>query len=479
LPNAQQPPSGGHAKLLFEQALNMHQRGKLHEAEHHYKTILKAHPDHPDCRYLLGVLRFQQGRYNEALEHISTALKLQPNNAVALSNFGLVLAELGRPEQALASYDRALAIKPDYAEALNNRGYVLQNLKRFDEALASYDKALAIRPDYAEALANRGFLALLEGRYTEGWRDYEIRWEVRHAPTRKLVAPWPQWKGEDLREKRIIVYEEQGLGDVIQCSRFLTLIASRGARVTFLVRASLHRLFQPFEPSVRMVDKPPTGEIFDFQSALMSLPGGLKTTLENIPANIPYLWPEEPLVALWREKLGSQGFKVGICWQGNPDQRGDSGRSIPLRCFQSLARVPGVRLISLQKHHGLDQLENLPSDMRVETLGQDFDNGPDAFVDSAAVISCLDQVITADTSIAHLAGALGRPVWVALKQVPHWLWMLDRPDSPWYPTMALYRQEVRDDWASVFLALADNLGKLQKGESRTTVAQILIPGSVA
>ena len=139
-----------------------------------------------------------------------------------------------------------------------------------------------------------------------------------------------------------------------------------------------------------MVDKPPTGETFDFQSALMSLPGGLKTTLENIPASIPYLWPEEPLVALWREKLGNQGFKVGICWQGNPDYPGDSGRSIPLSCFQSLARVPGVRLISLQKHHGLDQLENLPSDIRVETLGQDFDNGPDAFVDTAAVMSCFD-----------------------------------------------------------------------------------------
>jgi len=227
-----------------------------------------------------------------------------------------------------------------------------------------------------------------------------------------------------------------------------------------------------------MVDKPPPGEIFDFQSALTSLPGGLKTTLENIPADIPYLYPEEPLVARWRERLGSQGFKVGICWHGKPDYKDEPGRSIPLRSFQPLARAPGVRLISLQKHHGLDQLENLPPDMRVEALGQDFDNGPDAFVDTAAMMSCLDLIITSDTSIAHLAGALGRPVWVALKHVPHWLWMLDRTDSPWYPTMALYRQEVRDDWASVFLALADDLGKLQKRESRTTIAQILIPGSV-
>jgi len=540
MPNARQSPSAEHAKLLFEQALNMHQRGKLDEAEHRYRTILRAYPEHPDCKHFLGVLRFQQGRNDEALEHIAAALKLQPSNTAALANYALVLVTLGRLEQALASYDKALAIEPNYVDALLNRGNILLELRRLDEALASYDKALAIKPDsvdalknraivlvklnrldealasydkalvikpdYVDALANRGsvltmlkrldealasydraleirpgypnalidrgWLALLQGRYAEGWRDYESRREVK-----KLPALWPEWKGEDLREKRIIVYEEQGLGDVIQCCRFLTLLAARGAQVTFLGRTSLHRLLGPFEPAVRMVDKPSTGEIFDFQSALMSLPGGLNTTLENIPADIPYLYPEEPLVALWRERLGSQGFKVGVCWQGRPDYKDEPGRSIPLRCFQPLAWVPGVRLISLQKHHGLDQLENLASDMRVETLGQDFDNGPDAFVDTAAVMSCLDLIITSDTSIAHLAGALGRPVWVALKHVPHWLWMLDRTDSPWYPTMTLYRQEVRDDWTTVFRAFTDDLAKLQERERRT-IGHILIPGSV-
>ena len=540
MPNARQLPSAEHAKLLFEQALNMHQRGRLHDAEDRYRTLLRAYPEHPDCNHFLGVLRFQQGRNDEALKHISAALKLQPSNTAALANYALVLVTMGRLEQALASYDKALAIKPDYVDALVNRGNILVELKRFDEALASYDKALAIKPDYVdllknraivlvklnrldealasydkalaikpdyvEALANRGsvltmlkrhdealasydralkirpghpdalidrgWLALLQGRYAEGWRDYESRREVK-----KLPALWPKWKGEDLREKRIIVYEEQGLGDVIQCCRFLTLLAARGAQVTFIVRTSLHRLLRPFERAVRIVDKPSTAEIFDFQSALMSLPGGLDTTLENIPADIPYLYPEEPLVARWRERLGSQGFKVGICWQGKPDYKDEPGRSIPLRSFQPLARVPGVRLISLQKHHGLDQLENLPPDMRVEALGQDFDNGPDAFVDTAAMMSCLDLIITSDTSIAHLAGALGRPVWVTLKHVPHWLWMLDRTDSPWYPTMTLYRQEVRDDWTTVFRAITDDLAKLRELERRT-IGHILIPGSV-
>src|SRR5271163_1862257 len=540
MPNARQLPSAEHAKLLFEQALNMHQRGKLHEAEDRYRTILRAYPEHPDCKHFLGVLRFQQGRNDEALEHISSALKLQPSNIAVLANYALVLVTLGRLEQALASYDRALAIEPDYVDALVNRGNVLLELKRLDEALASYDKALAIKPDYADLLKNRaivlvklhrldealasydkalaikpdyvdalanrgsvltmlkrldealasydraleirpdypnalidrGWLALLQGRYAEGWRDYDSRREVKKLPTL-----WPKWKGEDLREKRIIVYEEQGLGDVIQCCRFLTLLAARGAEVTFLVRTSLHRLLRPFEPGVRIVDKLPIAEIFDFQSPLMSLPGGLNTTLENIPADTPYLYPEEPLVAHWRERLGSQGFKVGICWQGRPDYKDEPGRSIPLRCFQPLAGIPGVRLISLQKHDGLDQLENLPSDMRVETLSQDFDNGPDAFVDTAAMMSCLDLTITSDTSIAHLAGALGRPVWLALKHVPHWLWMLDRTDSPWYPTMTLYRQEVRDDWTTVFRGITDDLAKLQERERRT-IGHIFIPGSI-
>ena len=466
-----------HVEALNNRGVVLIKLKRFAEALASSDKALVIKPDHAEALNNRGIVLIELKRFAEALASCDKALAIKPDYAEALNNRGDALKDLKRLDEAQASYDKALAIKPDDAEALNNRGAVLIELKRFAEALASFNKALAIKPDHAEARYNRGFLALLEGRYTGGWKDCESRWEIGQTPTRRLVAPWPAWKGEDLREKRIIVYEEQGLGDVIQCCRFLTLLAARGAQVTFLVRTSLHRLLGPFEPAVRMVDKPPTGEIFDFQSALMSLPGGLNTTLENIPADIPYLYPEEPLVALWRERLGGQGFKVGICWQGKPDYKDEPGRSIPLSCFQSLARVPGVRLISLQKHHGLDQLENLPSDMRVETLGQDFDNGPDAFVDTAAVMSCLDLIITSDTSIAHLAGALGRPVWVALKHVPHWLWMLDRTDSPWYPTMTLYRQEVRDDWTTVFRAMTDDLMKLQDRERRT-IEHILIPGSV-
>jgi hypothetical protein len=192
----------------------------------------------------------------------------------------------------------------------------------------------------------------------------------------------------------------------------------------------------------------------------MSLPRAFGTSYENLPPSVPYLFAEEGVVARWRERLGDHGLKIGICWQGNPYFKA-VGRSFPLRCFQPLAAIPGVRLISLQKAHGLDQLGNLPSGMEVERLGEEFHRGPDAFIDTAAVMSCLDLIITSDTSVAHLAGALGRPVWVALKHVPDWRWMLDRSDSPWYLTMKLYRQTIRDDWDSVFDQVAADVANLK------------------
>ena len=431
------------------------------EALASYDKALAIRPDYAEALSNRGYALQDLKRPEEALASYDKALAIRPDYAEALSNRGYALQDLKRPEEALASYDKALAIRPDYAEALSNRGGALQDLKRPEEALASYDKALAIRPDYADALFNRSLSALLMGDFSAGWRGYEYRWDRKNAGARKLLAPYPNWKGEDIREKRIIVYEEQGLGDIIQFSRFLTQLVALNAEVTFLLRSTMHRLLSVSAPSVRLVAAPPKNEDFDFQCALMSLPGAFGTSCENLPSSVPYLFAEEGVVARWRERLGDHGVKIGICWQGNPDVKADIGRSFPLRCFQPLAAIPGVRLISLQKAHGLDQLGNLPSGMEVETLGEEFDRGPDAFIDTAAVMSCLDLIITSDTSVAHLAGALGRPVWVALKHVPDWRWMLDRSDSPWYLTMKLYRQTIRDDWDSVFDQVATDVANLK------------------
>jgi hypothetical protein len=253
-----------------------------------------------------------------------------------------------------------------------------------------------------------------------------------------------------------VVYSEQGMGDAIQFARFLPRLAASGAKVTFLCHPGLLRLFRTLAPEMEVTDLCGPHRRFDFQCALMSLPERFGVALGDLPGNVPYLFAESALVAQWHTRIGDAGFKIGICWQGNPLGKIDKGRSIPLAKYQPLAAVPGVRLISLQKTHGLDQLANLPGGMVVETLGR-FDEDDDAFIDTAAIMQSLDLVITSDTSTAHLAGALGRPTWVAVKHMPDWRWMLERGDSPWYPSMRLFRQPAPGDWYSVFAAMAEAL----------------------
>ncbi len=449
-----------YAEACFNRGNALMDLGRFWDALESYDKALTIRPDYAEALNNRGNALMELGRPREALESYAKALAIKPDYAEALDNTGCAQRELGRPEEALASCATALAIRPDFAGALNNRGNALADLGRFEEALESFDKALAIAPGSADAAFNRGCLALLLGDFASGWTGYEKRWDRRGAARRKLTAPFPAWKGENLSGKRIIVYEEQGLGDIIQFSRYLTKLSGLGAQVTFLVRRSLHRLLQPFRPAIRLVAAPPANETFDYQCALLSLPAAFGTSLENIPADTGYLRPEPALVAQWREGIGEHGLKIGICWQGSPSARIDIGRSIPLRCFEPLSAIPRVRLISLQKEHGLDQLAELGGRLRIETLGPDFDAGGDAFIDTAAAMPCLDLIVTSDTSIAHLAGALGRPVWVVLKSVPDWRWLLGRPASPWYPSMTLYRQSARGDWQGVFERVASDAAKL-------------------
>jgi len=293
----------------------------------------------------------------------------------------------------------------------------------------------------------------LIGRYKEGWTDYEWRWEAGYFPN------VPLWQGEDLKGRHLLVFSEQGLGDVIQFVRYLPLLAERKCKISFLAPAKLVRLLRPSIQPMEIVSALNGVQGIDFQVALMSLPHRFNTELASIPSKVPYLRAEAELEARWRARIGANGLKIGIAWQGNPGGAVDKGRSIPLEKFAPLSRIPGVRLISLQKHAGLDQLLGLPKDIEIETLGDALDNGPDAFIDTAAVMNNLDLIITSDTSVAHLAGALGRPTWVALNHVPDWRWLLDREDSPWYPTLRLFRQPQLDDWDSVFAAIERELGR--------------------
>jgi tetratricopeptide (TPR) repeat protein len=431
-----------------------------------YDRALAIRSSYADALSNRGVALLDLQRPVEALASYRKALAVNPRFSDALSNRGVALRDLGRLEEALQSLDEALAIRPDHADALNNRGLLLHDLGRPEEALASYDNALAVRPRYADARFNRALTALSVGDFASGWRGYEFRWNRKNAAARKLCAPYPVWKGEDIVGKRLIVYEEQGLGDVIHFSRLLRSLVALGAEVTFLLRASLHSLLSVVAPTVRLVADPPKDGVFDYQCALMSLPGVLAISHESIPSSVPYLRAEAGAVVLWRQRLGERGLKIGVCWQGNPRTLANVGRSFPLRLLEGVASIPGVRLISVQKAHGLDQIESVPSGMNVETLGHEFDRDQNAFVHTAAVMSCLDLVITCDTSVAHLAGALGRPTWVALRCVPDWRWMLVRSDSPWYPTMKLYRQAVRGDWDAVFEQIAADVGHLKSDGNR-------------
>lgn len=291
------------------------------------------------------------------------------------------------------------------------------------------------------------------GDFERGLEGYVKRWLKGKSLADALGTRCETWRGPTRSGERVLVLNDHGNGDTIQFFRYLPLMAAAGVDTTFVCPPRLHRLLSS-KANVRFVNSPPAEDEFDAQIAISSLPHAFGTRLETIPAAVPYLAAEPALREMWTKRLGSGGFKVGVVWQGNPDPDADRARSAPLAALAPLAEVPGVRLISLQKGFGEEQLSTLPSSMRVETLDADFDAGTDAFVDTAAAMTCLNLVVTCDTSIAHLAGALALPVWVALKIDAEWRWLTERADSPWYPTMRLFRQARRGVWGDVFEAMA-------------------------
>jgi tetratricopeptide (TPR) repeat protein len=428
--------------------------GSPEEALACYQKVLKLKPI--EALHIRGSALQAGKRYEDALAAYDEALAVEPDSLNALFNRGNALLGLDRFDEALATFDKVLALDPRNSGAFTSRGNVLADLGRVEDALASYERAIALNPNERDAWFGRGLLLLRLGEFAAGWDGYEHRWDAAAKATRP-APKIPEWSSESLEGRSILIYSEQGLGDSIQFVRYVDLVKSLAGEVIYFAPKQLVRLYKPFADRVRLTTELSSEETFDFRCALMSLPHRLKSDLSNIPRAVPYLFAEEELVAKWRHRIGTEGFKIGICWQGNPAGNVDKGRSIALAKFSALSQIPGVRLISLQKNYGLDQLERLPDGMRVETLGEEFDSGPDAFIDTAAVMTNLDLVVSSDTSVPHVAGALGRPTWVALQYLPYWAWMLDRSDSPWYPTMKLYRQSSRGDWDGVVARMAADL----------------------
>ncbi|MEJ0096688.1 MAG: glycosyltransferase family 9 protein [Bauldia sp.] len=330
-------------------------------------------------------------------------------------------------------------------------------------ALADFARVLELEPDNGLAHYNRALVRIAIGDWQDAWAEHEWRLTARAHVHNTYAKLAPTWRGEPLAGRRLLVYGEQGHGDTLQFVRYLRLIESSGAAITLVVQSATRRLLAANFPGVDVTEAVGLRSGFDYQVSLMSLPAVFSTTLESVPAEVPYLAAEAERVARWRERLGGQGFRVGIVWQGSRGYLRDSERSIPLAEYAPLAAVPGVRLISVQSMAGLEQLDSLPPGMQVERLGEEIENNPDGFREVAAVMANLDLLVMSDTGPTHLAGALGRPGWLALSRHPDWRWMREREDTPWYPTMRLFRQETRGDWAGVFARMAGELGTVVAG----------------
>lgn len=444
----------GFLPALVNRANVLLQLGRAEEAVLSCTEVLRQQPDHPQSLGIHGAALYKIGRLEAALISLDKAVRVNPRAPDAWLNRGNVLQELDRCPEAIASYNEALRIKPQFPEALSGLGVALKEAGRIDDALSSFNEALTYKPDFSDAQNNRAGVLLLKGNLKAGFQDFESRWDRSNAPPKTLVSDLPIWMGQKLEGQSIIVWDEQGLGDLIQFSRYCLCLVEAGADVTLLCRKNMHRLLRTLPKPIRLIEALDPNERFDFQSALMSLPFGFKTSLETIPAPVPYLYPEPTLVSKWAPRVGCKGFRIGVCWEGNKFI--NLKRSIPVPCFAPLAEIKGVRLISLVKDQKTIETE-AAGGLVIESLGDDFDAGEDSFVDCAAVMANVDLVITSDTAIAHLAGALGKPVYLALKHVPDWRWLIDREDSPWYPTMRLFRQTQKGDWESVFEKIASSV----------------------
>jgi tetratricopeptide (TPR) repeat protein len=448
-------------------------QGKSAEAVACFREAIRLRPDYVEAHSNLGASLGELGKTSagsdaiaEGRAELEHAVALEPSFAQAHGNLGKLLMGLNADplvadeltQAAKKSLERALELKPDFVEARANLAKLLGEQGELAAALAHYDEALRQDPSSAATHNNRAMTLLLSGDFARGWPEYEWRWRLPDAP--QPAWPIPAWDGSP-QAGTIMLHSEQGLGDTLQFLRYAPRVQERCGRLIIVAPKEwlpILRTCRGLDPErVEFSDDQAALPPVDARASFMSLPGIFKTELTTIPAAVPYLSADESLVARWRSSLGDDdGFKVGLVWQGNPKYGGDRARSIPLAVFAPLARVPGVRIFSLQKGFGTEQLAD--ADFDLVDLGSRFSD--EAMIDAAAVIRSLDLVIGCDTAILHLAGALSAPVWGAIPFAPDWRWMLDRQDSPWYPTLRLYRQARPRAWPEVIERMAAELAIL-------------------
>lgn len=440
---------------LVAKARALQALARPNEAMPLFREALKLRADHREAAASLAKLLSEGELFRETADVLRAYLGVDPNDVGVLIDLGAALLELREYAEAVVHYRRAIALQPTSAIALCNISLALSQLNRFEEAITACKSALAIEPASSTAQFNLSDIYLALGRFDKGWQAYEFRFASRHKGVREDIHAAP-WCGEDLHGKSILVLGEQANGDYLQFCRYLQTLVDLGATVSLFAPKRLIRLLSTLPVEVRFLSELVSGTRFDFQIWMMSVPGRIHRLGRPVPAP-PYLRAEPDRVARWRDRIGQTGFRVGITWQGQQYAGRQSQRAFRLDHLWPLSQIEGLRLISLQIGDGVEQLSTLPPGLNVEVLGADFDSGEDAFLDAAAVIANLDLVVTCDTSLAHLAGALGGPVWIALLEVPEWRWQRHGSDTPWYPNARLFRQSARGDWDGVFHSMAATL----------------------
>jgi tetratricopeptide (TPR) repeat protein len=457
-----------YAEAHSNRGICLHDLHRFEEALASYDRAIALRQDYAEAYSNRGNILIDLYRFEEALADYDRALALRPDFAVAHSNRGNALQELRRFEEALTSYDRATALQPDLAEAYSNRGNALKELSRFSEALASFDRALALRPDFGDANFNAALCLLLLGEFTLGWKKYEWRWETDQLKNEKQNFTQPQWTGShEIEGKIVLIHAEQGLGDTLHFCRYVPRVAERVGHVIFEVPRPLCELMRTLAGDAQIVAKGDPLPAFDLHCPLLSLPLAFDTRLETIPSDAPYLFAAEAKANTWRARLGRRERpRIGIVWAGDPRKRLpnahriDRQRSIAFDRLAPIIEVDGCEFYSLQKgERAVAELRESPLHHRVIDWTDDLVD----FSDTAALIDNLDLVIAVDTSVAHLAGALGKPVWLMNRYNTCWRWLLGRTDTPWYPTARLFRQDETRDWDPVIASVAAALQDYVRG----------------
>jgi hypothetical protein len=398
------------------------------------------------------VIHYQRGELVSALPLLERAVAAKPREAEFHNNLGLALAAADRETDAIGAYRAALSLKPDHAVAWNNLGLALQAQNEVRAAIDAFRRALALKPDFVQARWNLALALLLDGQFAEGWSEYDARLALPELGRDRHRFPGPLWDGAALSGKTLLVYPEQGLGDAVQFARYAMLAADAGARCVIRCPDTIAPLLATIRGVAEVIRDGEALPRYDAHLPLLSLPRVFRTTSGTIPAAVPYIAISDAKRATARATLVRTGAmrKIGLCWAGNPAHGNDRNRSLPLAALAPLFAVPGISWFSLQQGKATAQIATTPASSAIVPLPADA-----ALVDTAALIAELDLIITVDTSIAHLAGALARPAWMLLPFAPDWRWQLGRDDSPWYPTFRLFRQTTSGDWSDVIARMAD------------------------